>query len=159
MARPVEAVLLDAGGVLLDLDYAYLRRLIETRHRFATEDQLSRAESLARQQIDRTVRAGGRVGDAWRDYFHVILGHAGLGADEHPAVIDSLWDAHQRVGLWTVATPQGPSPYHLIATLTFDSMAAIGAAFASKEGQATAADVANFAQAGVQMAMFDTREV
>ena len=58
-----------------------------------------------------------------------------------------------------VATPQGPSPYHLIATLTFDSMAAIGAAFASKEGQATAADVANFAQAGVQMAMFDTREV
>lgn len=58
-----------------------------------------------------------------------------------------------------VTTPQGPSPYHLIATLTFDSMAAIGAAFASKEGQATAADVANFAQAGVQMVMYDTREV
>ena len=38
-------------------------------------------------------------------------------------------------------------------------MAAIGAAFASKEGQATAADLANFAQAGVEIAMFDTREV
>jgi uncharacterized protein (TIGR02118 family) len=58
-----------------------------------------------------------------------------------------------------IATPQGPSSLHLIATLTFDSMAAIGVAFASKEGQATAADVANFAQAGVQMVMFDTREV
>ena len=58
-----------------------------------------------------------------------------------------------------VVTPQGPSPYHLIATLTFDSMAAIGAAFASKEGKATVADVANFAQAGVQTVMFDTREV
>jgi uncharacterized protein (TIGR02118 family) len=58
-----------------------------------------------------------------------------------------------------VATPQGQSPYHLIATLTFDSMAAIGAAFASKEGQATVADVAKFAQAGVQTVMFDTREV
>jgi uncharacterized protein (TIGR02118 family) len=58
-----------------------------------------------------------------------------------------------------VGTPQGPSPIHLVATLTFDSMAAIGAAFASKEGQATAADVANFAQAGVQMLMFDTRAV
>ncbi len=32
-----------------------------------------------------------------------------------------------------VVTPQGPSPYHLVATLTFESMAAIGAAFASKE--------------------------
>jgi len=58
-----------------------------------------------------------------------------------------------------VGTTQGVSPYHLIATLTFDSMVAIGAAFASKEGQATVADVANFAQAGVQVAMFDTREV
>lgn len=58
-----------------------------------------------------------------------------------------------------VVTPQGPSPYHLIATLTFDSMAAIGAAFASKEGQATVADVAKFAQAGVQTVIFDTREV
>jgi uncharacterized protein (TIGR02118 family) len=58
-----------------------------------------------------------------------------------------------------VATPQGPSPYHLIATLTFDSMEAIGAAFVSSQGQATAADVATFAQAGVQMLMFDTRAV
>ncbi|MBL8384573.1 MAG: EthD family reductase [Burkholderiales bacterium] len=58
-----------------------------------------------------------------------------------------------------VATPAGPAPYHLIATLTFDDMAAIGAAFASAEGQATAADLANFAQAGVQMVMFETREV
>ncbi|MBL8378952.1 MAG: EthD family reductase [Burkholderiales bacterium] len=58
-----------------------------------------------------------------------------------------------------VATPAGPAPYHLIATLTFDDMAAIGAAFASKEGQAAAADVGNFAQAGVQMLMFETRQV
>jgi uncharacterized protein (TIGR02118 family) len=58
-----------------------------------------------------------------------------------------------------VATPEGASPYHLVALLTFDSMAAIGAAFASPEGQATAADLANFAQAGVQLLMCDTRSV
>ena len=58
-----------------------------------------------------------------------------------------------------IGTPQGPSDLHLIATLRFDSMQAIGAAFASKEGQAAAADVATFAQAGVQMLMFDAREV
>jgi uncharacterized protein (TIGR02118 family) len=43
--------------------------------------------------------------------------------------------------------------------VAFDSMEAIGAAFGSKEGQATAADLANFAQAGVQMLMFDTRSI
>lgn len=58
-----------------------------------------------------------------------------------------------------IGTPAGPSPLHLIATLTFDSMEAIGAAFASKEGQAAAADVGNFAQAGVAMHMFDTKMV
>jgi uncharacterized protein (TIGR02118 family) len=63
------------------------------------------------------------------------------------------------VNAGSIGTPQGPSSFHLIATLTFDSMEAIGAAFASKEGQATAADVANFAQSGVQMLMFDTRVV
>jgi uncharacterized protein (TIGR02118 family) len=58
-----------------------------------------------------------------------------------------------------VGTPQGPSPYHLVALLTFDSTAAIGAAFASKEGQATAADLENFAQAGAQLLICDTRAV
>ena len=58
-----------------------------------------------------------------------------------------------------VATPQGPSGYHLVALLTFDSTAAIGAAFASKEGQATAADLGNFAQAGAQLLICDTRTV
>ena len=58
-----------------------------------------------------------------------------------------------------IGTPQGPSPVHLVAILSFDSMEAIGGAFGSKEGQATAADLANFAQAGVQMLMFDTRSI
>ena len=58
-----------------------------------------------------------------------------------------------------IATPQGPAPYHLVAILTFDSMAAIGAAFASKEGQATAGDLANFAQAEAQLLMLETREI
>jgi uncharacterized protein (TIGR02118 family) len=58
-----------------------------------------------------------------------------------------------------VGTPAGPSGWHLIATLSFDSMEAIGAAFASPEGQAAAADVGNFGQAGVEMLMFDTKLV
>jgi uncharacterized protein (TIGR02118 family) len=46
---------------------------------------------------------------------------------------------------------------HLIAELQFDSMADLEAAMASPEGQAAAADLANFAQAGVTLLVFDTR--
>ena len=56
-----------------------------------------------------------------------------------------------------VATPAGPSGYHLIATLTFDNLAAIQSAFGSAEGQAAAADVGNFASGGAEMFLFDTK--
>ena len=58
-----------------------------------------------------------------------------------------------------VASPAGASGVHLVATLTFDNMAAIQAAFASPEGQAAAADVGKFASGGVDMLMFDTKQV
>jgi uncharacterized protein (TIGR02118 family) len=57
-----------------------------------------------------------------------------------------------------VAMAQGDSPYHLVAELRFDSVDAIKAALGSPEGQATAADLGNFAQAGVDLLIFDTRE-
>lgn len=55
-----------------------------------------------------------------------------------------------------VGTPQGDSPYHLAAILSFDSTAAIQDALASPAGQATAGDLANFAQAGVELLVFET---
>jgi uncharacterized protein (TIGR02118 family) len=58
-----------------------------------------------------------------------------------------------------VATPAGPSGIYLIATLSFDSMAAIQAAFGSAEVRATAADVKNFATGGADIMFFDTSEV
>jgi uncharacterized protein (TIGR02118 family) len=58
-----------------------------------------------------------------------------------------------------VATPMGPSPFHLVATLHFDDLAAIQAGFGSPEGKAAAADVAKFATGGADMIMFDNREV
>lgn len=44
-----------------------------------------------------------------------------------------------------------------VAILEFDSMEAIGAAMSSPQGQATAADLANFASAGVDVMMGETR--
>jgi uncharacterized protein (TIGR02118 family) len=58
-----------------------------------------------------------------------------------------------------VATPAGPSGYHLVAILQFDDMAAIQKAFASPEGQAAAADVQTFATGGADMFIFDSKDV
>lgn len=59
----------------------------------------------------------------------------------------------------TVASPAGASGIHLVATLTFDSLAAVQSALATPEGQAAGADVGNFASGGVEMLFFDTAEV
>jgi putative hydrolase of the HAD superfamily len=104
----IEAVLLDAGGVLLDLDYGYLRRLIEARHGDVTIDDLSRYEAEARREIHRQLLEGGRTSEMWRDYFHIILSKVGIPFDGREEIVDSLWEAHQRFGLWTVAIEDAP---------------------------------------------------
>lgn len=52
----------------------------------------------------------------------------------------------------------GSAPY-LVAELTFDSMADVGAALSSPEGQAAAADVGNFATGGATLLIFDSKTV
>lgn len=56
-------------------------------------------------------------------------------------------------------SPGGASRYQLIATLEFESMSALQQGMGSAEGRAAAADVPNFAQAGVEMLMFETKDV
>ena len=58
-----------------------------------------------------------------------------------------------------VAAPEGGSNYHLAAILSFDSMASLAQALESAEGQAADADLANFAQAGVELLVFESKEV
>ena len=58
-----------------------------------------------------------------------------------------------------VVTPSGASPFHLVAILHFDDMAALKQALGTPEGRATAGDVRNFATGGADMYFFDSREV
>ena len=58
-----------------------------------------------------------------------------------------------------VASPGGPSGVHLVAVLHFDDMAAVGRGLTSDEGKAAVADVGKFATGGVDILMFDNREV
>ncbi|NVN84952.1 MAG: EthD family reductase [Rhodopseudomonas sp.] len=58
-----------------------------------------------------------------------------------------------------VGTPAGPSALHLVATLDFDSLDALKAGLASPEGAAAAGDLANFADGGAELYLFDTKEI
>jgi uncharacterized protein (TIGR02118 family) len=58
-----------------------------------------------------------------------------------------------------VTTPQGASPYHLAAVISFDTIEALQAGLGSPEGKAAARDLGNFAQAGAELLIFDTKDV
>lgn len=55
-----------------------------------------------------------------------------------------------------VADPTGPSPYYVVAELTFDTLAELQAAIASPEGRVAAADLANFAHTGTTVLIYET---
>jgi uncharacterized protein (TIGR02118 family) len=57
-----------------------------------------------------------------------------------------------------VASPAGPSPYHLVAILHFDDVAAIQAGFASPDGKVALDDLQNFATGGADVFMFESRD-
>lgn len=60
-----------------------------------------------------------------------------------------------------ITTPDGkPSAlYSFFAELTFDSLAAVSAALASPQGAATVDNLKNFAQAGVDITVFETKSL
>jgi uncharacterized protein (TIGR02118 family) len=64
-----------------------------------------------------------------------------------------------QVSTGAVMTPQGDSGYHLVAMLEFDSADAVASALATPEGRAAAGDLGNFAQAGVELYIVDTRDI
>lgn len=58
-----------------------------------------------------------------------------------------------------VMSLQGVSPYHKVAHLRFDTMHSLKAAVVCKEGQEAAADLANFASAGLTVLVYDSEPV
>ena len=56
-----------------------------------------------------------------------------------------------------VGLPVEPGGVHLVAILEFDSADAIRAALGTPEGKAVAADLANFADGGVDLMIFDSK--
>ena len=87
----------------------------------------------------------GAFDDYYRDT-HVPL------ASEIPGLLKFV------VGHPQALDPSAPGPY-FVAELDFESEETMGKAFASNEGKAATADVANFATGGATMVHYDVREV
>jgi uncharacterized protein (TIGR02118 family) len=62
-----------------------------------------------------------------------------------------------RVSHGAINSPQGASPYHLIAQLQFDSMGGLQAALQTEESRVATADLANFAPEDRRAFVFDTQ--
>jgi uncharacterized protein (TIGR02118 family) len=62
------------------------------------------------------------------------------------------------VSTGAVTAPDGSTPYQLVAALEFESMAALQRGMGSAEGRAAGADVAKFADGGVELIFFETRD-
>jgi putative hydrolase of the HAD superfamily len=100
MTGRFRTILLDAGGVLLDLDYLHLAGMLQERGCTCSPEDLSLYEACARIEIENKVRNGGRTSDAWRGYFLTILEKAGLAGSQRDGLVDELWAINRDLGLW-----------------------------------------------------------
>jgi uncharacterized protein (TIGR02118 family) len=66
---------------------------------------------------------------------------------------------HYEVSVGPIASAKGESEFGLAAILSFDTFDSLLQAMNTPEAAATTADLQNFAQAGVELLVFDTKEV
>ncbi|MGH2859425.1 MAG: EthD family reductase [Solirubrobacteraceae bacterium] len=83
--------------------------------------------------------------DAFRDYY----------LNTHLPLAAKLPGMRRYTYAFDIASPAGESPYFCIFEADFDSAETMSAAMASPEGEATAADVPNYAPPGVVMISYD----
>jgi HAD superfamily hydrolase (TIGR01509 family) len=101
----LEAVLFDAGGTLIELDFAFMAQRAQAAGVRIGPESLRRAEGAARRAID---RGAGPHGALDRDeqrvggYFGAILRAAGIPRDVISALSGALEVAHAHDNLWRV---------------------------------------------------------
>jgi len=102
----LDAVLFDAGGTLMHLDYACMAKIARARGVELAEAALRRAEVAARHAIDAHARATGGVGgtDATRreGYFGNLLRAAGVSPRWLGEILEDLEAANAVSNLWRV---------------------------------------------------------
>jgi putative hydrolase of the HAD superfamily len=99
------AVLLDAGGTLIGLDYEWFVGELAALGVCTGEGELVAAEADARAWANDEVTAGVAPPLLWRGYFERILDGVGLHGPRLGPLIDRLRDLNRTVGLWRTPIP------------------------------------------------------
>lgn len=105
LASELDAVLLDAGGTLITLDYDRVRAALAPAGGSLGDAALEAAEAGARRWADAGIRERLEGRALWDGYFTRLLGAAGLPAHAVPAALDALWSANRASGLWRRPVP------------------------------------------------------
>jgi len=108
----LDAIFFDAGGTLIELDYAWIASRAVAHGHEAMPQALRRAEGAARRAIDRHALGGGTVasdGARRPSYFGTLLDAAGLAAHVRDAVVADLEQEHARENLWRNSAPGAES--------------------------------------------------
>lgn len=105
----LDAVIFDAGGTLVELDFAQIAELADARGHRVEIEKLRRAEVDARRAIDAAARRAGEPSETDADrvpsYFRRTLLGAGLSQAASRVVEVDLRAAHAAANLWCVAIP------------------------------------------------------
>ena len=104
LPRPIEAVLFDAGGTLVTLDYPFIADTLRRHGAEIDPERLPEAEAHARRVLDRS-RAGEPAtggSDAGRrpGYFSTLLAAAGAAGDALARGVEALEQHHATHNLW-----------------------------------------------------------
>jgi putative hydrolase of the HAD superfamily len=102
----LEAVLFDAGGTLVRIDYAFIAEAAADLGFTVSERALLRGEAAARRAIDAFVETHGSIegtdASRVRGYFENLLRGAGLPEDAIAPVIRAMEAGHAEANLWRV---------------------------------------------------------
>jgi HAD superfamily hydrolase (TIGR01509 family) len=98
----LDAVFLDAGGVLVNPNWARASEVL-ARHGVRVEPaRLAAAEPYAKHEMDTAerIRTTNDRSRGW-EYFHLVLGHAGVArTPATDAALGELYEYHERHNLW-----------------------------------------------------------
>ncbi len=97
----VKYLFFDAGGTLVDLNYSFLRKMVNDKGYDAEENALAYAEGKARAWVDRKLRKSLiKPADLWNGYFSILFDNIVTKANDLKEIIDHLWEVNASEGLW-----------------------------------------------------------
>ncbi len=105
----VDAVLFDAGGTLVHLDFDFIAKKARESGAHTSPEALVRAEGASRAAIDRAARSRGSLegtdADRRLGYFETLLCAAGVDAGAAERIAREIDAAHRDDNLWRIPLP------------------------------------------------------